>query len=150
MAVRNPLSGFALTILITAALSVLVLAPLSIFVGFFEFRVFFLGFALFGVGVLAGRTSYLGSLGFLGGFIGAFVGVYIGEVFFWWNTYQFLLAVSMALPSGLGGLVSGKFGIRRLERLSRISPSLRRCKRCGAHVGPQAEKCWSCKAALTL
>src|SRR5207247_7045819 len=42
---------------------------------------FYLPFALFGAGVLAGRTTFLGSIGFIGGSIGGFIGVYIFQVF---------------------------------------------------------------------
>lgn len=151
MAVRNPLAGFGITILVATALSAVFVWPVVTFVpAFFEFWTFTLGFLLFASGVLAARSSYLGSLGFLGGFIGGFVGFYIGESLFWPNTYPFLLAVAMAFFCGLGGLVSGKLGILKIERASRVAQSYRRCKRCGARVGPQAEKCWSCKAALTL
>jgi ribosomal protein L40E len=151
MAVRNPLAGFGITILAAMALSAIFVWPVITFVPpYIEFRTFVLGFLLFGAGVLAARSTYLGSLGFLGGYIGAFVGFYIGESLFWWNTYPFLLALGMALPCGLGGLASGKLGVLKIERASRVAQSYRRCKRCGARVGPQAEKCWSCKAALTL
>ncbi len=151
MAVRNPLAGFGITILMAMALAALFVWPVVTFVpAYFEFWAFALGFLLFGTGVLAARSSYLGSLGFLGGFIGGFVGFYIGESLFWLNTYPFPLALAMALPCGLGGLVSGKLGVLKIERASRVAQGFRRCKRCGARVGAQAEKCWSCKAALTL
>lgn len=149
MAVRNPLAGFVLTILVALGLSAVLVGPAAL-LPYLEFRLFYLAFALFGAGVLAGRNAYLGVLGLIGASLGAFVGVYVGEVVFWWNTYEVVLAALLALPCGLGGLVTGKLGIRRIEQASADAPVLRRCKRCGSRVGPKAEKCWSCKASLTF
>ena len=151
MAVRNPLAGFGVTIGVALGLSAVFVWPVVTFVpAYFEFWTFTLGFLMFGAGVFAARSSYLGSFGFLGGFIGGFVGFYIGESLFWINTYAFILALVMGGACGLGGFVSGKLGVARIEQASRIPRGYRRCRRCGARVGAEAERCWSCKAALTL
>ena len=106
MAVRNPLAGFALTILVALALSAVLVGP-AILLPYVEFRLFYLAFAVFGAGLLAGRYAYLGVLGFVGACLGALVGLYLGEVLFWWNTYQLALAAILALPCGAGGVVTG-------------------------------------------
>ena len=146
--VRNPLAGFMLAILTSVALSAAV-SFASTFIPFLEFRLFFLGMALFGVGALAGRRTFLGSLGFLGAYLGAFVGLYLIEQIFWVNPWIELIALVLGLAAGLGGFVTGKIGVARLERSAKYMPGLRRCSSCGARVGASAHKCWSCKATLT-
>jgi hypothetical protein len=131
-------------------LSALAVFLVSLFVPYLEFRLFFLGLALFGIGAFAGRKTYLGSLGFMGAYLGAFVGFYLSEIIFWsTNPMMELTALSLALASGLGGFVTGKLGVRKLERIERFAPGVRRCSNCGARVGTSAHKCWSCKATLT-
>jgi ribosomal protein L40E len=44
--------------------------------------------------------------------------------------------------------VSGKLGLRRIERMSETGLKMRRCLKCGAKVGVAARKCWSCRAYL--
>ena len=145
---RNPLAGFVLAILASALLSGIV-GFASTFIPFMEFRLFFLGFALFGVGVFAGRRTFLGSLGFVGAYLGAFLGLYLAEQLFWTNGYMEILALAFAGAAGLGGLVTGKLGLVRLNRLQVVTPGPRRCHACGARVGVSAHKCWSCKATLS-
>lgn len=148
--VRNPLAGFALAILIAVLLSA-VAGFASTFVPYLEFRLFALGLGLCGIGALAGRRTYLGSLGFMGGYLGSFVGFYVAEVLFWVRPGVdiLLLAMALALAAGLGGWVTGKVGASKLERAEQYAPGVRRCSSCGARVGTSAHKCWSCKATLT-
>lgn len=148
--VRNPLAGFALAIVISAALSG-VAGFVSTFIPYLEFRLFALGVGLCGIGALAGRRTFLGSLGFMGAYLGAFLGFYLSEALFWVNPGVDILylAFALALAAGLGGWVMGKIGIVQLERAAKYMPGLRRCSSCGARVGASAHKCWSCKATLT-
>ncbi len=146
---RNPLVGFALAILVSAILSGIV-GYAATYIPFLEFQLFFLGFALFAVGVFAGRRTFMGTLGFVGSYLGAFVGLYLAEQLFWPSTTSMeIMALVFSLAAGLGGLVTGKLGILRLDRIQRITPGLRRCQACGARVGISAHKCWSCKATLS-
>ncbi len=152
---RNPLSGFMLAILVSL-LGAGIVGYLSTYVPYLEFRLFFVGFGLLAVGYLSARRTFLGSLGFVGTYLGAFVGFYAAETWFWGRAptdLAFLslelLAFVMAFAAGLGGLLSGKLGIIRLERAQARQPSVRRCSSCGARVGWSAHKCWSCKAILT-
>ncbi len=146
--IRNPLATFMLAILTSLLLSGVV-GYASTYIPFVEFRLFFLGFALFGVGALAGRRSFVGSLGFVGAYLGAFVGLLIAQELFWYNQWAELIALGLALAAGVGGYTMGRVGIHRLERAQRVTPGLRRCSSCGARVGVDAHKCWSCKATLT-
>ena len=146
--VRNPLVGFALAILEAALLSGLA-GFASTFIPYTEFRLFFLGLALFGAGLFAGRKTYLGSLGSVAGYLGAFVGLYVAEQLFWTNPWMELLALGLALAAALGGFVTGKLGVIRLDRVRSVRPGPRRCRNCGARVGLSAHKCWSCKASLS-
>ena len=146
--IRNPLAGFMLAILASLALTA-VAGFASTFIPYLEFRLFFLGFALFGAGAFAGRKTYIGFLAFVGAYLGAFLGLYLVEQLFWINPWMELLALGLAVSAGLGGFMMGKIGVHRLEREQRVTPGLRRCSRCGARVGVSARKCWSCKAVLT-
>ncbi len=146
---RNPLAGFALAILVSAILSGIV-GYATTYIPYVEFQLFFLGFALFAVGVFAGRRTFMGTLGFVGSYLGAFVGLYISELLFWVNASNpEIMALVFSLAAGLGGLVTGKLGLVRLDRIRHITPGLRRCQACGARVGASAHKCWSCKATLS-
>ncbi len=145
--VRNPLAGFVLAILEAALLSG-VAGFASTFIPYTEFRLFALGLGLFAVGVFSGRKTYLGTLGFVGAYLGAFLGFYISEQLFWTNPWMELLALGLAFAAGFGGLVTGKLGVIKLDRIQAARPTLRRCRNCGARVGLSANKCWSCKASL--
>src|SRR5207245_10530006 len=74
VSVRNPLAGFGITILGTVALSFLVGIPILFLPH--DLAYFYFPFALFAVGVFSGRTTFIGSLGFMGALIGGIVGVY--------------------------------------------------------------------------
>ncbi len=147
MKVRNPLSGFALTILSSALLCIPVVVGM-IFVPYMEFLLFYLGFAMFGVGVLAGRTSYLASMGFAGVYVGGFVGLYFSMMFLYWSSYLFSLALVFPLAGALGGALSGRLARGRLDRAVVSVTKGRRCPRCGSRVGPAARHCWDCHASL--
>src|SRR5438552_8478312 len=77
--VRNPLAGFAITIFGALALAFLAGIPI-LFLPQAELVYFYLPFALFGVGMLSGRSGFLGTLGFVGGTLGGFVGIYVFHV----------------------------------------------------------------------
>src|SRR3989442_4860973 len=81
MVVRNPLAGFGLTILGTLGLSFLAGIPI-LFLPQRELTYFYFPFALFGVGVFSGRTTFLGSLGFIGGLLRGIAGVWLFQVLF--------------------------------------------------------------------
>ncbi len=145
--VRNPLAGFALASVVSGVLSVIA-GYLSMFIPYTEFRLFALGFGLFAIGAFASRRVFLGSLGFVGAYLGAFLGFYLAELLWWPNPWQELLALGIGLAGGVGGLLSGKVGVIRLERMKKLAPAQRRCHNCGERVGLSARKCWSCKASL--
>jgi len=149
---RNPLTSLLLTILAAAGLAALVAVPVLVFpwVGLkvFELQVFYLGFASFMAGMLAGRASFIGSMGLVGALLGGFVGILVFQFIIWPTGLEYFLALGMGGLSGLGGLVTGKLGVRRVQRAIQELPELRRCQRCGSRVGLSALRCWSCKAYL--
>lgn len=154
MSVRNPLSGFALTTLGAAGLSFLVGLPV-LFLPASDLVYFYLPFALFGVGLFAGRGTFLGSLGFIGAMIGGFLGTYVFQIVLipqGWALapagWDLLLTLGFGAACGIGGLASGKIGAVRIERISEHAPKMRRCLKCGAKVGISARKCWSCHSSL--
>jgi len=149
--VRNPISSLGVTLATSAFGAFLVGLP-SIFVPYVELTLFYLVFAMFGVGLLAGRSSLLGSLGFAGAIVGGFAGSFLWQVFLapalWPSGWSLLLALAYGGLCGLGGMATGKLGLRRVEKMVESLPKLRRCQRCGAKVGINAKKCWSCRAYL--
>jgi ribosomal protein L40E len=159
VSVRNPLAGFAITILGTVALSFLVGIPILLLPR--DLVYFYLPFALFAVGVFSGRTTFLGSLGFMGALIGGIVGVYAFQALFlpagwplttgvpvWLTGTSVITILLFGSACGLGGAASGKLGLKRIERLTERAPKMRRCLKCGAKVGVSARKCWSCRSFL--
>ena len=154
--VRNPLAGFALTIVGALGLAFLVGVPFILFVPQFDRSLiyFYLPFALFGAGFFAGRTTFLGSLGFLGATLGGFIGLYAFQSLFvpqgWplWPGWTSLITLGFSAMCGLGGLATGKLGLRRIDRMTANAPKMRRCQKCGAKVGVAARKCWSCRSYL--
>src|SRR6266705_3676439 len=80
VSVRNPLAGFGITILGTVALSFLVGIPILFLPR--DLAYFYFPFVLFAVGVVSGRTTFIGSLGFMGALIGGIVVVYAFEARF--------------------------------------------------------------------
>jgi len=145
--VRNPIVGLGQAVATAAGISFLVAVP-SLFLPALELKLFYLAFAFFGVGLLAGRGSFLGSLGFIGALIGGFLAAYLFQLFLWGTDWALLLALALGAACGLGGMATGKFGKKRAMRLAATAPKMRRCQRCGARVGLVAKRCWSCRAWL--
>ena len=152
--IRNPLAGFGITICAALGLSFLVGLPILLLPQP-ELVYFYLPFALFGVGMFAGRGGFLSSVGFVGATLGAFIGIYTFQLVFvpqgwpmWPAEWAALVNVAFGGAAGLGGLVMGKIGLRRIERMTEHGAKMRRCLRCGAKVGLAARKCWSCRAYL--
>lgn len=152
--IRNPLAGFGITIFGALGLSFLAGLP-TLFLPQRELIYFYLPFALFGVGMFSGRSGFLGSLGFIGATMGGFVGIHTFQLLFvtqgwpmWPPDLTILMNFAFGALCGVGGLVMGKLGLRRVERITEHAPKMRRCMRCGAKVGIAARKCWSCRAYL--
>jgi len=152
--IRNPLAGFGITIFGAMGLSFLVGIP-TLFLPQGELIYFYLPFALFGVGMFSGRSGFLGSLGFIGATLGGFIGIHTFQLLFvtqgwpmWPSDLTILLNFAFGALCGVGGLVMGKLGLRRFEKITEHAPKMRRCTRCGAKVGIAARKCWSCRAYL--
>src|SRR2546423_12051349 len=119
--VRNPLAGFAITIFGAIALAFLAGIPI-LFLPQAELVYFYLPFALFGVGMLSGRSGFLGTLGFVGGTLGGFVGIYVFQTLFvpqGWPIWPAGLALLLDFAFGTfcraGGLVMGRVGLRRAD-----------------------------------
>src|SRR2546427_8156288 len=154
--VRNPLAGFALTIVGALGLAFLVGVPFILFVPQFDRGLiyFYLPFALFGAGFFAGRTTFLGSLGFLGGTLGGFLGLYAFQSLFvpqgWplWPAWTSLITLGFSAMCGLGGLATGKLGLRRIDRMTANAPKMRRWPKSGAKGGGAARKGWARRAYL--
>src|SRR6059036_1983618 len=150
VSVRNPLAGFGITILGTAALSFLVGIPIVFLPR--DLAYFYFPFVLFAVGVFSGRTTFIGSLGFMGALIGGIVGVYAFQALFlpagwpltagippWLTGTSFITVLLFGAASGLGGAASGKLG--QADRASHgpcpEDAPMSQVRREGRHVGPQ-------------
>src|SRR2546428_4723332 len=112
MVVRNPLAGFGLTILGTLGLSFLAGIPI-LFLPQRELTYFYFPFALFGVGVFSGRTTFLGSLGFIGGALWGIAGAWLFPLFF-------LPARRRRGPAGFWGRMAPGFGSVGGSRWARV------------------------------
>lgn len=148
MKVRNPLASLAVTMLSALSLTILVAIPV-LFIPYFELQLFYIALAIFFVGMFAGRSSLLGSLGFAGSMVGGSAAILLVQFLFWPTGWELLLALGLGALCALGGMATGKLGLRRVERMVESMPRLRRCPRCGARVGLTARKCWSCKGYLS-
>jgi hypothetical protein len=150
--VRNPLSAFVITIVAAFSLSLLVASVirfvLQAFLPVFELELIVLSFALVVVGAAAGRFSLIGSMGFVGCLVGGFFATYAFQMLLFPTDWMVLLSLFWGALIGVGGLLTGKLGLRRIERALSSMPQQRRCARCGAKVGLTAQKCWSCRAFL--
>src|SRR5947199_134261 len=120
-----------------------------------------LRFVRFAGGGFAGRTTFIGSLGFVGALIGCIVGVYAFQALFlpagwpltagvpvWLTGNSFITVLLFGTSCGLGGAASGKLGLKRIERLTDRAPTMRRCLKCGAKVRMSARKCWAWRSYL--
>src|SRR2546422_6102929 len=141
MVVRNPLAGFGLTILGTLGLSFLVGIPI-LFLPQRELTYFYFPFALFGVGVFSGRTTFLGSLGFIGGLLGGIAGVWLFQFLFlpagwpmWPASLQVLMTLGFGAACGLGGGASGENWVQKDQRPPERAPQNRPGPKCGAKGG---------------
>lgn len=120
----------------------------ALYIPYMEFLLFYMGFAMFAAGAFAGRTSYMASSGFAGSYAGAFVGLYVTMSAIYPIPWMLYFALIFPLAAGLGGMVTGRLGSRRLDKVAVDAPKVRRCPRCGAQVGVSARRCWDCHAAL--
>src|SRR5437899_11114549 len=153
VSVRNPLAGFGITILGTVAVTFLV--GISILCLPPGLAYFYFPFAVFAVGVFSGRTTFIGSLGFMGALIGGIVGVYAFQALFlpagwpltagvpvWLTGVSFITVLLFGAAFGLGGAASVQLGLKRIVRLNDRAPKMRRCLKCVEMAGMAASK-WS-------
>src|SRR5207237_1787732 len=139
--VRNPLAGFAITIFGALALAFLAGIPI-LFLPQAELVYFYLPFALFGVGMLSGRSGFLGTLGFVGGTLGGFVGIYVFQTLFvpqgwpiWPAGLAILLDFAFGAMCGAGGFVMVLIGMLRIDRLAEDGMNVRLWVPLCQHVG---------------
>ena len=151
---RNPMAGTAITLGEALVLGLGVCLP-TLLIPIFELRLLYLGFAFLFVGMVAGRESIAGFLGFAGAFVGASLATGLWFALLGWlgmplplGGWDLLVAVAYGAFGGAGGTITGKLGIRRLQRMVDRVPRNRTCDRCGSRVGLASRKCWSCKATL--
>ena len=151
--VRNLLSAFVITIIAAFGLCLLISVVIHFVLQillptFFEVEIIALSFAVVGLGAVAGRFSIIGSMGFVGSLVGGFFAMLGFQTLVFPTDWIFPLSLFWGALTGVGGLLTGKLGLRRIDRALSAMPQQRRCARCGAKVGLTAQKCWSCRAFL--
>jgi len=151
--VRNPLSAFVMTIIAAFGLCLLIGVVIHyvlqiLLPGAFEMEIIILSFSVVALGAVAGRFSIIGSMGLVGSLVGGFFAMLTFQTFFFLTDWTFPLSLFWGALTGAGGLLTGKLGLRRIDRALSAMPQMRRCARCGAKVGLNAQKCWSCRAFL--
>src|SRR5437762_2166389 len=152
--VRNPLAGFGITIASALGFSFFMCVPI-LFLPQAELVYFYLPFALFGVGAFAGRSGFLGTLGFIGATMGAFLGVYAFQSVFlpqgwplWFSDWAILMDAAFGACCGIGGLASASSACdgssacrRRASRCAVASSAGRRSASRPASVGRAGPTC---------
>jgi ribosomal protein L40E len=151
MAVRNPLVAVLATLLRAAIITPLLLVATLVFrlLGLpLEVSLFYGIAALAVAGFMAGRSGAFAFTAFPVGFLGAFVG-YATFVAVLAPPLILLYAVIHATIAALAAWAAAT-GL-----MARVTPEVqleneekRRCRLCGARVGPKATRCWSCRASL--
>ncbi|TLZ53442.1 MAG: hypothetical protein E6K18_00125 [Methanobacteriota archaeon] len=151
MAVRNPLLAVFGTLAWAAILAPLLCLPLLLFrfLGLPQELAIFYGIAVFAVaGFVAGRAGTFAFAAFPVGFLGGFVGyaVFFSLAF---PPMSLLFAAIHATVEALAAWAAA------LRVMAKVTPEVRleneekrRCRLCGARVGPKARRCWSCHGSL--
>ena len=151
MAVRNPFLGIFATLGWAAVLAPLLYVPdlLMPLLGLPSEVPLFYGVAAFAIaGAVAGRSGTFAWAALPAAFIGALAG------------YATVAAVA-ALPVNLlyaaihAAVAGAGAWARATSFMAKVTPEIhieneekRRCRMCGARVGPRATRCWSCRASL--
>ncbi len=153
MAVRNPLVAAFGTLAEAAIFAPLLAIPLVLFtylsLPLLPLISLAYGIAAFAIaGFLAGRAGTFAFAAFPVAFLGGFLG-YIVFFAIAFPPVNLLFAAFYALVEALVAYASAS------RRMSKIAPEVRleneekrRCRLCGARVGPRATRCWSCRASL--
>ena len=151
MAVRNPLVAVLATLLRAAIITPLLLVVILVFrfLGLPTEVSLFYGIAAVAMaGFMAGRSGAFAFTAFPVGFLGAFVG-YASFVAVLVPPLDLLYAAIHATVAALAAWAAAT------ALMARVTPEVqleneekRRCRMCGARVGPRATRCWSCRASL--
>ena len=151
MAVRNPLVAVLATLVRAAVLTPLLLVVTLVFrfLGFpTEISLFYGVAALATAGFVAGRSGAFAFTAFPVGFLGAFIG-YASFVALLAPPLDLLYAVIHATVAALAAWAAATGLMARVAPEVRLeNEEKRRCRMCGARVGPRATRCWSCRASL--
>ena len=151
MAVRNPFLGMFASMAWTAILAALLSLPVVLFAYLAlpsEVSLFYRVAAFAIAGAIAGRTGTFSWAAFPAAFLGGFVS---------YAAFNALAAPPVdllfaAIHATVAGLASWAVAI---AHMAKVTPEVqlenaekRRCRLCGARVGPRAQRCWSCRASL--
>lgn len=151
MAVRHPLAGLLTTLLWVTILVPLLLLPILIFrfLGLPAEVPLFYGIAAVAIaGAVAGRSGTFAFAAFPVTFLGAFLG-YSAFVAIADPPISLLYAAIHATIGGAAAWAAATAVMARVhEQVELENEEKRRCRLCGARVGPHARRCWSCRASL--
>ena len=152
MAVRNPLVA-VLTTLLKAMILVPLLLSIPVLVGLAvplprEVTLVLGIVSVVIVGVLAGRSGTFAFASFPVTFLGTFIG-YSVFVVIAAPPLNILYAALHATIAALAAWAAATALMARVAPEVRLeNEEKRRCRMCGARVGPKASRCWSCRASL--
>jgi len=151
MTVRNPFLGMFASLAWTAVLATLLSLPVLLLAYLAlpaEVSLFYRVIAFVLAGALAGRSGTFAFAAFPAAFLGGFVS-YAAFTAVLTPPADLLFA---AIHATIAGLAAWAVAIRVMAR---VTPEVllenaekRRCRMCGARVGPRARRCWSCRASL--
>jgi len=151
MAVRHPLLGVLVTLVWTAILAPLLLIPIVVFRWLAlpaEISLFYGVAAVAVAGAVAGRSGTFAFAAFPVAFLGAFLGYAVFTAIAT-PPVDLLFTAIHATVAGLAAWAVATVKMAKVRsKVNLENEDKRRCRLCGARVGPRATRCWSCKASL--
>jgi ribosomal protein L40E len=151
VAVRNPLVAVFVTMFEAAIFAFLLCLPLLVFPILalpVEVSLFFAVAAFALAGTLAGRAGTFAAAALASSFLGGFIAYAIFFAIFF-APLSLGFAAAHGLVAGLGGWASAARRMTKVRSEVQLeNVEKRRCRGCGARVGPRAKRCWSCRASL--
>ncbi len=151
MAVRNPLAAVFTTLFWAAVWSSLLSIPILVFrlIGLAPEIPLFYGIAAFAItGAVAGRSGTFAFAAFPVAFLGSFIGYMVFNAIAI-PPADLLFATIHGTIAGLAAWATATVKMAKVRsKVELENEDKRRCRLCGARVGPHARRCWSCRASL--
>lgn len=151
MAVRNPLAAVFTTLFWAAVWASLLSIPILIFrlLGLPPEISLLYGIAAFAItGAIAGRSGTFAFAAFPVAFLGSFIGYMVFNAIAIPPADLFFATIHGTI-AGLAAWATATAKMAKVRSMVQLeNEDKRRCRLCGARVGPHARRCWSCRASL--